>query len=345
MGLKILFLSYKFSPDVGGIESISEILAFAFLSAGHDVRVITTSPGHKSTTYPFEVIRNPRSLKLIRLHAWAQIVFENNPSLNLSWPSLFTARPHIIALHTWIRRVDGKLGWQDKLKRLWLKRGNTVIACSDALRKSCWPSAVVIPNAYQDDLFILTNKGKRKKSFVFLGRLVSDKGIDLAIKAFHTLIEKQQISQEDEILSLTIIGEGQDMEKLVQMVSDLQLQERVHFKGTLKGDLLVNCLNEHQVLLVPSSWEEPFGMVALEGMACGCMPIVSDGGGLPEAVGALGVVFPRGDVNALSKCMEMSIKRENLDEKYYSLVEKHLSRYKAEVIARRYLSEIELLLK
>ena len=51
---------------------------------------------------------------------------------------------------------------------------------------------------------------------------------------------------------------------------------------------MVEELNRHEIMVVPSRWNELFGVVALEGMACGCAMLVSDGGGLPDAVGYAG---------------------------------------------------------
>jgi glycosyltransferase involved in cell wall biosynthesis len=57
-------------------------------------------------------------------------------------------------------------------------------------------------------------------------------------------------------------------------------------------------------MIVPSVGAEGFGIVALEGLACGCRLLVSDAGGLPEAVGGFGDVFPMGDVNALAALLD-----------------------------------------
>ena len=54
-------------------------------------------------------------------------------------------------------------------------------------------------------------------------------------------------------------------------------------------------MNRHRVMVVPSIWEEPFGIVALEGLACGCEVVIARSGGLPEATGPFGVTFKRGD--------------------------------------------------
>lgn len=49
-------------------------------------------------------------------------------------------------------------------------------------------------------------------------------------------------------------------------------------------------------MIVPSIYNEAFGIVTLEGLACGCRCIVSDGDGLHEAVGKYGTLFIKGDI-------------------------------------------------
>jgi glycogen(starch) synthase len=87
---------------------------------------------------------------------------------------------------------------------------------------------------------------------------------------------------------LKVIGEGPCRNDLEERVRKLGLADQVEFLGAIVGEPLVNILNRHKILVVPSSWNEPFGIVALEGIACGCMVIGSSGGGLPEAIGPCG---------------------------------------------------------
>ena len=57
--MKILFSSYLFDPSVGGIETVSKILAEKFAEAGHGVHVITQSPGEKIADANYELTRRP----------------------------------------------------------------------------------------------------------------------------------------------------------------------------------------------------------------------------------------------------------------------------------------------
>ena len=67
-----------------------------------------------------------------------------------------------------------------------------MIAVSDAIRKKEWQRAIVIENPYNDSLFkVLTGKEKTK-SFIFLGRLVSDKGAKQAIEAISLLCKQKK---------------------------------------------------------------------------------------------------------------------------------------------------------
>ena len=60
----------------------------------------------------------------------------------------------------------------------------------------------------------------------------------------------------------------------------LGLERQVEFTGVLQGETLVRTLNAHRIMVVPSRTPEPFGVVALEGIACGCVVVGSEGGGL-----------------------------------------------------------------
>lgn len=334
--MKILFLSHGFYPHIGGVEVNSEILAGCFFGAGHDVRLLTWTNERGDKSFPYEVIRNPGKLDLFRHHFWADLVFENNPCLRLSWPAFFLRKKSVVALRSWIKRDDGQWGWQDKLKRKWLGRANGVIAVSNVLRDVCWPSAVVIGNPYRNELFRRLPGQIQSKDFVFLGRLVGDKGADLAIKAIASLKSPS---------SLTIVGEGPELENLKQLTHDLGMDSSVSFTGALTGEELVTALNDHKYMLVPSTLIEPFGNVALEGMACGCLPIVSDGGGLPDAVGSAGIVFERGSLDSLVNTLKDLLNSPFREKELRDHAALHLENHFPEVVSSRYLDVIDLALK
>lgn len=340
--MKILFLSHNFYPVIGGIEVISELLADAFVEAGHEVHLLTWAPDSSEKQFKYKVSRNPGLLNLFKAHAWADVVFENNICLRLSWPAIFFNRTSVIALHTWIARITGKRGLQDRIKYLWLKRSTKVIAVSKALRSASWSDATIVGNPYRALEFKVMPDVDRNKAFVFLGRLVSDKGVDLAILALHKFkqqYESKLPTQED--FSLTIIGDGPELGNLKRMVTDLNLSKEVTFLGSLTGNDLVLVLNAHKILLVPSRWQEPFGVVVLEGLACGCIPIVSDGGGLSEAVGDAGLTFRTGDVDDLVAKMLLLTQDTELKNELIAKSALHLSNFHPDRVTSQYLEAIE----
>ena len=331
MRLKILFFSHKFYPDVGGIESNSEILADCFSKAGHEVCLVTWSEDTTCKFFSYKIIRNPGKKQLFKVHKWADVIFENNPCLRLSWSNLLFNKPSVIALNTWLTRVDGKMGIQDKLKLIFLKRASNVIAVSDALRERCWPAAIVIANPYKEGIFKIIPTINRINHFVFLGRLVSDKGANLAVEAMVYFQNSR----------LTIIGDGPELANLKKLVEKLELKKQIDFTGSLSGVDLVQCLNKHQYILVPSVWEEPFGNVVLEGMACGCLPIVSKSGGLSDAIGKAGVTFKKGSVKNLVEVINEIITDPAYELQLRSCASDHLLAHRSQTIANRYLKIIE----
>ena len=94
-------------------------------------------------------------------------------------------------------------------------------------------------------------------------------------------------------------------------------------------------------MVLPSRWQEPFGVVALEGIACGCVVIASEGGGLKEAIGPCGATFPNGDVKALTHKLVDLLSIPEKVASYRVQAESHLSRHTKEEVANAYLQVFE----
>ena len=98
------------------------------------------------------------------------------------------------------------------------------------------------------------------------------------------------------------------------------------------------------MLVVPSTWPEPFGRVAVEGMAAGLPVIVADSGGLPEVIDECGLITKSGDHEDLKRKIAKLHKDEELRKK---LSKKGLDRSKMfspQKIAERTLSIYKKLL-
>jgi glycogen synthase len=350
--MKILLCSHFFHPSVGGIEQVSLALAREFASAGHLVKVVTTTrdvqresiaqrsrrpqrgiqhSGVGAGPFPFEVIRGPSAKELFELVQWCELFFHNNISLRMAWPLLLIRRPWVIAHHTWISGVDGKVRLRDRGKLLLLRLARN-IAVSQAIADHLTVPSVIIGNPYREDIFFRDPSVPRDRDLIFIGRLVSDKGVDLLIEAIHRLRERRLFP------NLTIVGGGPELEPLQRSVKNLELTGQVEFAGIRTGPELRLLLNRHRTIVVPSRWKEPFGLVALEGIACGCRAIVASQGGLPEAMASLAVPFQRGNVAALTEAIERTLTDPFDWKSYWQGASEIVSHYRSKEIASQYLA-------
>lgn len=333
--MKILILSHSFHPNIGGIEKVSSILAHEFVNHGHEVKIITQTLATDSKSFPFEVIRQPKKFQLFKLVSWCDVFFHNNISLQTLWPLFLVHKPWVIAHHTWIARPNGSLGWQDYLK-YFLIRFATSISISQTIADRLPTSSVIIGNPYDDDIFYEMPEISRDKELVFLGRLVSDKGVDLLITALGQMKKIYNLTPY-----LTIIGTGPEENLLLKLAKDVDVSNQINFVGTKTGTELVQLLNSHQIMVVPSLWLEPFGIVALEGIACGCVVVGSDGGGLKDAISSCGVTFLNRDVQALTQKLADLLLNSNQLTIYRAKANSHLSNYKKTIVAEAYLQAFE----
>lgn len=338
--MKILFFSYAFYPQIGGIETISLILANDFVKRKDvSVIVVTKTEEDANKQFPFQVVRSPSLSEIISLLKWCDIVLENNPCFGMSWPNLFVRRPKIVGLQTWITAPKEKETFRNRLKKRVLSDYNTVVACSNKIKTFTYNKAIVIGNPYDSNNF-QQFKAIKDFDFVFVGRLVSDKGANMCIELI-----KELFSIKNKKYSLTIIGDGPEMKALKELANTYSLTDDIRFLGFLPPEEIAKELNKHRYLLVPSRWEEPFGIVALEGMACGCIPIVSDGGGLPDAVGGAGVVFERNSISSLVQSTIQLLDDEEQQNNLLQLTKQHLENHTEKKVSQRYFDEILNVLK
>jgi glycogen synthase len=330
--LKILFSSYAYAPGVGGIETVSALLAREFAAAGHEVVLVTETPdrleGHASAhpSFGFPIVRKP-GLGQLREHLrWCDVVFQNNISLRHLIPALLMRKPVLLVHQTWMRNTRGAIGWNDRIKRALVSRVNNV-AISHAIAQDIGAPAEIIGNPYDELVFKQVPAMPRDREIIFVGRLVSDKGADLLLRAVN-LLKKPGTN-------LTIVGQGPEEKALRARAGELKLD--VTFAGPMSGTKLAELLNRHHVIAIPSRWPEPFGVVALEGIACGCTPVGSEQGGLREAIGPCGLTFANGDAQQLANRLQEVLDDPPLREKLRATAPAHLKNFRAAVVAQRYL--------
>jgi glycogen synthase len=335
--MKILISSHLFAPSVGGIELVGAMLAEEFTRAGHQVRVITQTLAKNEEPAPYEVYRGVSKPILFGLLRWCDVFLQNNISLDTLWPALLLGTPTLIVYQTWIARPDGKRGWRERLKLLATKLVDRNAAISRAVADTVPARCGILANPYCDEVFKAIPGAIRDRDMIFVGRLVSDKGVDILLSALGRLAEAGKRP------STTIIGSGPEEALLKDQCARLGLGSSVEFVGTRTGHELCALLNRHRVMIVPSLSNEPFGIVALEGIASGCVLIGSQGGGLPDAMGRCGVTFPNGDVSALAERIDRLLADEALRARLREPAADHLAKHRQAAVAGVYLRELSAL--
>lgn len=329
-----LLVHSRFYPSVGGIETVASILAQEWAAFGVAVSVVTDVPCAKEqeTIFPFPVYRCPKAREFLRLMHEHDVFVQFNISLRGLWPWLLVRCPFIATHHGYysVNRA-GERDWRERLKLGAARCATANIAVSQAVAREIGVSCTVIPNPCDTTLFHTNGARPRLRGLAFVGRLVSDKGADLLLRALAILKGRGLQPQ------LTIIGEGPERPQLDELVRELELEGLVSFSGPKAQHEVAELLREHRVLVVPSLWQEPFGVVALEGIASGCVVLGSEGGGLPEAIGPCGLTFPNGDAHALAERLEQLLSDHELVRELLSHAEEHLAKHHPNLVAQQYL--------
>jgi glycogen(starch) synthase len=153
-----------------------------------------------------------------------------------------------------------------------------------------------------DDLSALRERYARpdEKLVLLVGRLVYEKGFHLALDALAPVISRLGG------VRFVVAGTGSAEAELRRQARRLGLHRKGVFLGWVGDDMLHSLYRISDLCIVPSIYE-PFGIVALEAMASGCLCVVADTGGLREVVpgdGTVGLRFPSRDSAALEVILE-----------------------------------------
>jgi len=168
------------------------------------------------------------------------------------------------------------------IKRCVFRSCDAIVAVSHAVRDCILAMGIspekisVIPMGVDlKNLFTPANVHRHEKSLLFVGRLVSKKGIHVLIEAL-----PQVLSRYPDV-SLTIVGSGPDEALARHRVKELALETKVHFTGAVPHELLPEYYQSSSIFVFPSIVDpsgdtEGLGLVMVEAMGCGCTVIASD---------------------------------------------------------------------
>jgi glycogen synthase len=256
-------------------------------------------------------------------------------------------------------------GWVDKppqshihsVERWMARRADQVIVCSYYMRGHVADifdiderRVAVIPNGVDPselrptgDLQALRSEFARphERLVLLVGRLVYEKGFQLALEALPSVIERVGD------VRFLVAGSGTHEAELKAQAELLGLGEHGTFLGWIGDDVLHSLYRIADLCVVPSIYE-PFGLVALEAMASGCPCIVADTGGLREVVPGgerVGLRFDGGDAEHLGVMIERLLVDGALRDRLVTQASEHVLRFDWDDIAARTLGIYDELLE
>lgn len=239
-------------------------------------------------------------------------------------------------------------GWVDKhpqsyihgVERWISNRSDRVIACSFYMREQIADifgveesRVSVIPNGIDPGDLQPQDPGElrrlrlqfaqpEQRLVLLVGRLVYEKGFQLALEAMPEVIERVPGTR------FLVAGSGTHEAELRRQAEDLGLMGHGTFLGWIGDDVLHSLYPIADICVVPSIYE-PFGLVALEAMASGCPCLVADTGGLREVVPheEAGLRFRARDPEALAEMATRVLGDEGLGRRLVSEGLEHIRRF------------------
>ncbi len=246
-------------------------------------------------------------------------------------------------------------GWVDKppqshihaVERWMAQRADSVITCSHYMRGHVADifdieedRITVIPNGIDPrdlrpvgDLEALRREfaAPHERLVLLVGRLVYEKGFQLALDALPGVIERVGD------VRFLVAGSGTHEAELKAQAERLGLTDQGVFLGWIGDDALHSLYRIADLCVVPSIYE-PFGLVALEAMASGCPCIVADTGGLREVVPSgerVGLRFNGGDAEHLGVMIERLLVDDELRDRLVAEASEHVLSFDWSDVAER----------
>lgn len=297
--MQIVHVVRQFHPAIGGLESVVKELAMAQLANGHDVRVVTLNRifnaqrayrlPHVEWMQGLEIVRVPYigfkrypiALSAVRHIGDADIVHVHGIDFffdYLAWTAPFHRRKLVVSTHGGFFHT----GFAARLKRLyfntvtrlslsWYAGVAAVSAADEILFKKIRSRGIcLVENGIDIDKFSDASSRTPKKMLLSIGRLSSNKRLDKVIGFLAALCRR------DPQWSLCIAGRPWDIsaDTLRDLAQDKGLSDKVEVIDTPTDKEVRKVMADCSAFVSASSYEG-FGLVAVEALSAGLVPILS----------------------------------------------------------------------
>jgi len=306
--LRIIYWTPLYPPDIGGIEIASELLLHGLQTQECQCVVLTSHGRHNLPDkteqggicihrFPITEVLANRNLKgILRIRKQIEILIQEfTPDVihvNFGGPAPVgffhlktTAASKSPVLVTFHNSAEGLSGDPETVLGQLLHQASWVTACSAAileeyrrLMPEIVPRSSVVYYGLKNPDIPPEPLPFDKPKILCLGRMVKQKGFDLAVEALAHLIKHRPR------LRLVFAGDGPAARELKKQVAALGLSGTVDFLGEILSRDVPRILNNATVVVVPSRWTEAFGLVAAEASQMARPVVAARIGGLEEAV-------------------------------------------------------------
>jgi glycogen synthase len=333
--MRILYWVDAFPPQIGGVEVVSGQFVRALQRRGHEIVVFSSRgrpdlpdqtdffgiPVHRFSFSTALLKRDLNWIKSIR-NRTNELQTSFNPDLihlNFSAPSAFfhlfpqgaVRAPRAETIHAFLEPASG----HDSMHARVLGTVDWVVGVSEAMLREArrlipeiTPRSSVIHNALEMPDLEPTPPPFDAPRVLYAGRLVLEKGVDVVIDAFAMITNRFPKAR------LVIAGDGVMRQNLEQQVVELCLWDKVEFVGWVDPEKMPALMNSSTIVAMPSRWEEPFGLVALQAAQMARPIVATRVGGLPEIVlhEKTGLLIEKDDIAGLANALALLLEHPEL---------------------------------
>ena len=237
------------------------------------------------------------------------IEVHNKPDVALWLARLFPRRRVSLFLHNDPRTMRGarspraRLHLLDRLARVVTVSDFLRRALLDGLARAPGRAPLVIHNALDlAEVPAGLPPSEREKVILFVGRVVPDKGPDLFIAACAKTIPVLP-GWRAEMIGADGFSAGAPDTGFIRGLRPVAAAAGVVLHGARPHAEVLRAMARAAIVVVPSRWEEPFGLTALEAMACGAVLVCSGRGGLSEVAGDAGLLVDPEDSGGFAQAL------------------------------------------
>jgi glycosyltransferase involved in cell wall biosynthesis len=308
--LDVLIVTSEAPPIISGISTCVARLAGGLTARQHNVRVISSAQIRRVMFGEWRfssfvahwprIARELRNYDVVNVHGPVPTISDVFLGLSNLLPD--HSRPAIVYTYHSPVDVPAAARWArmyDKFHVQLALRADRIIASSQHYARQHYsrygPVVQAIPWGTDPGVAAVPDRpgGRGELRVLFVGQMRPYKGVQVLLAA----------AAEQPWLQVTLVGAGPELAAYQRLAERLGVTN-ARFTGRLSDVELQACYASHDVVVLPSlTRAEAFGLVLLDGMSAGCVPVASDWPGVSDVAGPTGMLVPPGDPVALREAL------------------------------------------